>query len=106
MLRSSEKAEAEVSVDAQMNPEKNIAFTVIPAMVLAWRSTNRGRAWPAQSAWQKKLEEDVLSTIEETKRLEPSEAASVVTAIVPANFRRLRGNVRSGWYFLNEWRRM
>lgn len=106
LLRNVPGEHAEVSVDAQMLPEKHIAFTVIPAMVLAWRATNRGRAWPQQSAWQKKLEEEVLATIEQTERLVPSEAAAHVTAVVPTKFRRLRGNIRSARYFLGEWRRM
>lgn len=106
LLRNTPNEHAEVSVDAQMLPEKHIAFTVIPAMVLAWRATNRGRAWPAQSEWQKKLEDEILGTIELTERLEPSEAASAVTASVPTHFRRMRGNTRSAWYFLNQWRRM
>jgi hypothetical protein len=106
LLRHVPHEHAEVIVDAQMHPEKNIAFTVIPAMVLAWRATNHGRAWPVQSEWQKKLEEEVLAGIEQTERLTPSEASSVVTVVVPTKFRRWRGNLRSAVYFLNEWRKM
>jgi hypothetical protein len=106
LLRHAPDEHAEVTVDAQMYPEKSIAFTVIPAMVLAWRATNRGRAWPVQSEWQKKLEEEVLGSLEQTERLAPSEASSVVTAVVPTKFRRWRGNLRSAGYFLNEWRKM
>jgi glycogen debranching enzyme len=106
LLRNVPGEHAEVSVDAQMLPEKHIAFTVIPAMVLAWRATNRGRAWPPQSAWQKKLEEEILATIEQTDRLAPADAATGVTAVVPTKFRRVRGNIRSAWYFIGEWRRM
>lgn len=106
LLRNVGKEHAEVVVDAQMLPEKHIAFTVIPAMVLAWRATNRGRAWPPQSDWQKNLEQEVLAGLERTERLSPEEAINVVTAAVPTQFRRWRGNIRSAWYFLGEWRRM
>lgn len=106
LLRSVPGEHAEVSVDAQMLPEKNIAFTVIPAMVLAWRGTNRGRAWPTQMEWQKQLEAEVLATIEQTERVAPERAADIVPAVVPTKFRRIRGNVRSAWYFLNERRKM
>ncbi len=106
LLRNVEKQDAEISVDAQMKPEKNIAFTVIPAMVLAWRATNRGRAWPQQAEWQEKLEQEIFAGLEKTERLKPEDATKVVVAEVPTRFRRLQGNMRSAWYFLGEWRRM
>lgn len=106
LLRNVPGEHAEITVDAQMLPEKHIAFTVIPAMVLAWRATNRGRAWPAQSEWQKKLEDEVFASLDETERLAPHEADKVMTASVPTHFRRWRGNIRSAWYFLGEWRKM
>lgn len=106
LLRSVSGANAEVSVDAQMLPEHNIAFTVIPSMVLAWRGTNRGRAWPEQREWQKQLETDILQTITQTERLAPADAAGSLKAVVPTKFRRFRGNVRSAVYFLSERRRM
>lgn len=106
MLRSTAGMKAEVAVDAQMLPEERIAFTVIPAMVLAWRATNRGRAWPQQSEWQAKLEKEIMATIDRTERLAPSEASSVVTEVVPTKFRRARGNLRSALYFYGQRRRM
>lgn len=106
LLRSVPGAEAEVSVDAQMIPEQTIAFTVIPAMVLAWRGTNRGRAWPEQADWQKQLETDILQTLTPTERLDPDKASDGLVAVVPTKFRRFRGNLRSAIYFLNERRRM
>lgn len=105
-LRSVPGAAAEISVDAQMLPEQDIAFTVIPSMVLAWRGTNRGRAWPEQAEWQKKLEADIFETITKTERLAPDKAAASLKATVPTKFRRFRGNVRSAVYFLRERRRM
>lgn len=106
LLRSVDGVEAEVSVDAQMIPEKHIAFTVIPAMTLAWRATNRGRAWPQQNEWQKRIDTTILDTLDRTERLEPAQAHSVATAVVPTKFRRLRGNVRSAWFFYKERRKM
>jgi len=106
LLRSVPGKKADVAVDAQMLPEKRIAFTVIPAIVLAYRATNRGRAWPQPGKWQKKLEDEILKDMTPTERLIPEQAIGVVTAVVPTKFRRLRGNVRSAWYFLNERRKM
>lgn len=106
LLQSVPGKKAEVYVDAQMLPEKKIAFTVIPAIVLAWRGLNRGRAFPAQSAWQKKLEEEILSTLTPTEKLIPEQAAGVLNAVVPTKFRRTRGNLRSSWYFYRERRKM
>jgi hypothetical protein len=71
-------------------------------MVLAWRATNRGRAWPAQAAWQTELEDAILSSIETTDRLDPAAAATEVATIVPTKFRRGRGNLRSTYYFLKQ----
>lgn len=106
MLRSAGKAPHEVAVDAQMIPEQHIAFTVIPAMVLAWRATNRGRAWPAQKKWQKDLEDEILAGITPVERIDPKDAQSVVTAVVPTKFRRYRGNIKSAKYFLAQRRKM
>lgn len=106
LLRSVPGRQSEVSVDAQMKPEERIAFTVIPSLVLAWRGTNRGRALPEQSEWQKALEADVLRTITSTVRLSPGDAAQSLKAVVPTKFRRFRGNARSSWYFLRERRKM
>lgn len=106
LLRNVPNKHAEVYVDAQMLPEKNIAFTVIPAMVLAYRAANRKRAWPKQESWQTDLENEILKTIEDTERVRPDNASHVLTAVVPTKFRRFRGNVRTLKYFLNERSRM
>ncbi|MEO5499306.1 MAG: hypothetical protein ABIR46_02310 [Candidatus Saccharimonadales bacterium] len=106
LLRSVPGEKAEVYIDAQMLPEERIAFTVIPSMVLAWRALNRGRSWPKQSEWQAQLETDVLGTIQPIERLDPTEAAKHVTAVVPTKFRRTRGNIRSAVYFLDQRRKM
>lgn len=102
LLRNVPGTHAEVSVDAQMLPEEHIAFTVIPSVVLAWRGTNRGRALLSQADWQKQLDDAVMSSLEPTERLTPSEAHKAMKAVVPTKFRRGRGNARSAWYFLSE----
>lgn len=106
LLRNVPGVEAEVRVDAQMLPEKNIAFTVIPALVLAYRAINRKRAWPSQEDWQKELEKEILGAIDKTEQLDPKAAAETVVAVVPTKFRRSRGNARTMAYFLDEMRRM
>lgn len=102
LLKSVPGKHAEVAVDAQMLPEKRIAFTVIPSLVLAWRGLNRGRALPPQLPWQKQLEETVLADIESVERLSPHKAHETLNAVVPTKFRRTRGNVRSAWYFMRQ----
>lgn len=103
LLKSVPGKRATVAVDAQMLPEKNIAFTVIPAMVLAWRKINRKHVWPkTTSAWRNKLEEDILATIDDVQCVAPEKAKDVVSAVVPAKFRRFRGNARTLYYFWRE----
>lgn len=107
MLKSVPGAHAEVSVDAQMLPEKHIAFTIIPSLVLAYRASNAKHVWPTtNSEWRKKLEDDILASIDIVERVPPAEAKEVVSAVVPTKFRRVRGNIRTLGYFLKERRAM
>lgn len=107
MLKSVPGTRADVSVDAQMLPEKHIALTVIPALVLAWRAANQKQSWPkTTSQWRNKLEEDILASIEQVERVAPGQAEAVVSAVVPTKFRRLRGNVRTTYYFWQQKRKM
>ncbi len=106
MLRAVPGKKATRTVHAQMLPEKNIAFTVIPAMVLAQRAENDKRAWPEPNDWQSQLEESVLARIDNVERLDPAHAHTAVPAVVPTKFNRLAGNTRSAWYFYRQWRRM
>jgi glycogen debranching enzyme len=106
LLRSVTGKKATISVDAQMLPEENIAFTVVPAMTLARRATNRSRAWPQQQKWQADLEKSIIDTIDAVDLLDPKQAHSDMTAVVPTKFRRVRGTVRTGLYFMRERRKM
>lgn len=107
MLKSMPGTRAKVSVDAQMLPEKNIAFTVIPSMVLAYRAANSKHVWPKpHDTWRLQLEDDILKGIDDVKRAPPEESAKVVSAVVPTKFRRYRGNVRTLMYFWRQTRKM
>ena len=106
MLRSVPGKKAARTVSAQMLPEKNIAFTVIPSMVLAERSDNPKRSWPKPNDWQKQLEDEVLEGLTHVDRLAPEQASSALPSVVATKFNRLSGNTRSSWYFYRQWRRM
>ncbi len=107
LLKSVKGSRAEVKVDAQMYPEKYIAFTVIPSMVLAKRAHNKKHTWPSTSStWRNELEDEVLSRIDNVERVEPGKARDTVPAVIPTKFRRVRGNLRTMSYFLSEYKRM
>lgn len=57
----------------QMIPEQNIAFTVVPAMTLAYRHMYR-RHDPAESGWRLDLEESILGSIPNVELMSPTEA--------------------------------
>lgn len=88
-------------VSSQMPVEKNIAFSVVPALVMAHRL-----AYPpprlAQSDWQRHLEEGILSRIDNVSVVPPEEALSVIGAVERVRLSRIRGSVRSALYFLKE----
>jgi hypothetical protein len=88
-------------VSTQMPVEKNIAFSVIPAMVIGQRL-----AYPpprlAQAEWQRHLEQGILSTIDHVSVQPVDQAAAAVGTIEHVRLSRLRGNVRSVIYFMKE----
>ena len=54
--------EAKRKISSQMYPERNIAFTVVPMMVVARRQVDTPQELPTE-AWQTELEERILSRI-------------------------------------------
>ncbi|HEX8390150.1 MAG TPA: hypothetical protein VF597_01910 [Candidatus Saccharimonadales bacterium] len=104
-LHPADDEPAKRRMDAQMAPEQNIAFTVVPAVTLAWRSLNPGRALPVQNEWQKQLEIVIMTKLTPTARLTPLAAKAAVDS-VPTEFRRVRGNIRTAWFFWRQRRRM
>lgn len=63
----------------QMIPEQNIAFTVVPALTLAYRHLYR-RSTPASDGWRHELESAILAQIPHIELLTPEEARHTTTA--------------------------
>jgi hypothetical protein len=95
---------ARSSLAIQMIPERNIAFTIVPALVSARRAI-----WPdlrlPQDAWQKALEAEVMSSIESIALLSPENAVKQ-TQVEYMKLRRLSGTLKSARYFMRKSRGM
>ncbi len=77
----------------QMIPEQNIAFTVVPAVTLAYRHLYK-RSVPAKSGWRYELEQSVLDSIPNVELLSPS-AAAVTLAPIPVRIERTVAGLKS-----------
>lgn len=82
----------------QMIPEQNIAFTVVPALTLAYRHVYP-RSTPADSGWQHDLEAEVLAEIPQLELLSPEDARQKITS-EPLRIRRLFAGIRSAEFIL------
>ena len=82
----------------QMIPEQHIAFTVVPALTLAYRHSYP-RTSPADSGWQYDLESEILATIPNIEVLEPSEAAAQLNP-TPLRISRTVAGFASAWRIL------
>ncbi len=83
---------------AQMVPEANIAFTVVPMTVLAYRRTAKV-VHTKTSAWQESLEQAILATIDSQELLPPDRAVEVLQP-QPLRLRRIMTGFRSARYIL------
>lgn len=89
------------SINAHMKPEKNIGFSVAPAMVMA-RRVMIPPIQKVQEGWQSELEEKILANISPIERVPPAEA---LTAIGPYETRHIRlwlAGLRSIRYFTKQ----
>ena len=77
----------------QMIPEQNIAFTVVPAMTLAYRHLYP-RHQVAESGWRYQLETSILGEIPHVDLLEPAQAADVLQP-TPLKITRALSGLRS-----------
>lgn len=66
---------AKKRIKGQMIPEQNIAFTVVPALTLAYRHAYHRPIKPT-SGWRHDLEASILASIPEIDLLDPSQAAA------------------------------
>ncbi len=84
---------ARQSRSAQMIPEQSIAFTVVPAITLAYRHLYK-RHTPAKSGWKYDLEESILATISDAKLIPAKEAVETLRP-APLRIRRTWASIRS-----------
>lgn len=89
---------AKLSRSGQMIPEQNIAFTVVPALTLAYRTIYK-RSMPATSGWQHEFEEKMLAKIPLVELLGPADAL-VHLAPVPLKIRRTGAGIRSALHIV------
>lgn len=87
-------------LDVQMKPERDIAFSVIPALVLAERSIQKANQ-PPPKKWQATLEATVLSTITDIP-LYPADEALRRASVEYRTLKRGRAARRSVVYFLKQ----
>lgn len=87
---------AKARLRSQMIPEQNIAFTVTPAITLAYRRTYR-RHDEARSGWKYDLEMSILANIPDCQLVQPQEAAATLRP-VPLRLVRLAASINSAFY--------
>lgn len=88
-------------VHCQMPVEKNIAFSVIPAIVMGHRQAYTPPRLE-QSDWQKQLESEIMATIDTVSVYEPQAAIASVGKVEYIRLRRLLGGLKSTGYFIKE----
>lgn len=79
---------AERKLSAQMRPERNIAFTVVPMMVIA-RRQNGKQIELEQADWQAELEKSILSRID----LLTAEMIDEPIEVIPVKIRRTMAGI-------------
>lgn len=82
----------------QMKPERDIAFSVVPALLMARRAIDPPER-KAQRPWQIELEERVLSTISSVKRVAPGDALATIGTVERARLVRWPAGLRTFGYF-------
>jgi hypothetical protein len=88
-------------VQAQMPPEQNIAFTIVPALTMAQRIIHPPEKLP-QEPWQMALETEILSRIPLVDRLLPDEAKRAAAHIEAVRPVRTLATLRTVGYFVGE----
>lgn len=83
--------------DVQRLPEQQIAFSVVPAMVLAHRQI-APPSMPEPATWQRQLEQEVLSQIKRATLAQPNHATEAIGPSASAVFRRDRARFKIARY--------
>lgn len=86
---------------AQMPPEQNIAFTVVPALTMAQRIIHPPEKLP-QETWQAELEKEILNQIPIVERLSPDVAKQMAAGVPKVRIARSWANLRTTGYFVKE----
>lgn len=86
---------------AQMPPEQNIAFTVVPALTMAQRIIHPSEKMP-QKPWQAELEAEILSHIPIVERVAPETAKRAAADVPKVRIVRTWANLRTAGYFVKE----
>lgn len=87
---------AKLHKPGQMIPEQNIAFTVVPALTLAYRHVYP-RHNPATDGWQHDFETTLLEQIPNIDLLTPDKALADIES-TPLKIRRTSAGLRSVWH--------
>lgn len=82
----------------QMKPEQNIGFSVVPSMVLARRALNPPER-KAQKAWQRELEQQIISRIPSVALATPTMAREAIGSTASRRFVRWRAGIKTARYF-------
>jgi hypothetical protein len=107
LRRAMDGQKPELTLTAQMAPEQEIAFSVVPALTLAYRAQYEKKPKKLTGkSWQQKLESDTLKGIQIVDRAAPEDAHSRIGEIKPVKFKRFKANVRSSWYVYRQSRKM
>lgn len=94
-------------LSAQMAPEQQIAFSVVPALTLAYRAQYEKKPKKlSDKSWQQKLENDILKDMQIVERAAPADAYIRIGEIQPVTFGRLIATARTSWYTYRQSRKM
>lgn len=96
LYRPSKSASRHMS--GQMIPEQNIAFTVVPTLVMAYRDLYERPTEPTD-AWRSELEERILARIPHVELLDAAVAAEQL-APTPLAIKRIGAGFRSAFHIL------
>lgn len=107
LRRARDGQRPEQKLTAQMAPEQQIAFSVVPALTLAYRAQYEKKPKKLKNnSWQEKLERDILKDMQIVERAAPEDAYIRIGEIKPVAFKRFMANVRSSWYVWQQSRKM
>jgi len=107
LRRAEDSQRVQQKLTAQMAPEQQIAFSVVPALTLAYRAQYEKKPKKLKNnSWQQKLERDILKDTQIVERAAPDDAYIRIGEIKPVTFKRLKANLRSTWYVWQQSRKM